>query len=124
MRVSRAFAHDADRETSRQWRGPLLHPLPAAAGYARQPLGLRERHDRCEAGGSIRGSVEEGLAGYAGQYENVQTIIRQTPPEGLLKWALFDREPLARWSVGRIALPGDAVHPMLRFLGQPVAVAA
>jgi 2-polyprenyl-6-methoxyphenol hydroxylase-like FAD-dependent oxidoreductase len=34
------------------------------------------------------------------------------------KWALYRLPPLPRWSVGRIALLGDAAHPMLPYLAQ------
>ncbi|MCU0757684.1 MAG: FAD-dependent monooxygenase [Steroidobacteraceae bacterium] len=85
-------------------------------------VGLCERDDWAEEGWSIRASVDEVLAEYAGWYEDVRTIIRHTPPEGLIKWALFDREPLERWTVGRVALLGDAAHPMLPFLGQGAAM--
>jgi 2-polyprenyl-6-methoxyphenol hydroxylase-like FAD-dependent oxidoreductase len=34
------------------------------------------------------------------------------------KWALYRLPPLPRWSAGRIALLGDAAHPMLPYLAQ------
>jgi salicylate hydroxylase len=34
------------------------------------------------------------------------------------KWALYDRDPIPRWTRGRISVLGDAAHPMLPYLGQ------
>ena len=44
-------------------------------------------------------------------------------PAGWLRWALFARRPLRRWSQGPVALIGDAAHPMLPYLAQGAAMA-
>jgi 3-hydroxybenzoate 6-monooxygenase len=38
-------------------------------------------------------------------------------------WSLFRLEPLRRWSEGRMALVGDAAHPVLPYLAQGAALA-
>jgi salicylate hydroxylase len=39
------------------------------------------------------------------------------------KWALYDRDPLERWSKGRATLLGDSAHAMLPYLAQGAAMA-
>jgi salicylate hydroxylase/6-hydroxynicotinate 3-monooxygenase len=39
------------------------------------------------------------------------------------KWAILEREPLPRWSEGRVALLGDACHPMTPYMAQGAATA-
>ncbi len=39
------------------------------------------------------------------------------------RWPLFDREPTSRWTLERVALLGDAAHPMLPFFAQGAAQA-
>jgi salicylate hydroxylase len=35
-----------------------------------------------------------------------------------MRWSLYDRDPLERWTTGRVTLLGDSAHPMLPYLGQ------
>ena len=43
-------------------------------------------------------------------------MIQKT--ERITAWALFDRDPVPRWSFGRVTLLGDAAHPLLPFGSQ------
>lgn len=38
--------------------------------------------------------------------------------ERSMRWPMYDREPIDRWTRGRITLLGDAAHPMLQYLAQ------
>ena len=70
---------------------------------------------------SANGDLEEQRAAYAGFHPEVQAILQACPE--VYKWALFEREPLPRWSEGRVALLGDACHPMTPYMAQGAASA-
>ena len=38
-------------------------------------------------------------------------------------WVLCDRDPVDRWVDGRVALLGDAAHPMLQYMAQGACMA-
>ena len=60
---------------------------------------------------STRGSTEECADDFAGWHDDIHDLIRST--SSLYKWALMVREPMERWSLGRVTLLGDACHPIL-----------
>ena len=68
-----------------------------------------------------RATIARALAAFEGWHEQIRTIIAAA--ETCFIWALFDRDPLPRWSVGRTTLLGDACHPMYPFMGQGAAMA-
>lgn len=53
---------------------------------------------------------------FADFHAPVQAVAAEI--ERPLKWAMYDRQPLERWSVGRVTLLGDAAHAMLPYLAQ------
>ena len=68
-----------------------------------------------------RGDVEHALAAFAGWHPQVRAILGAV--EQTYVWALHDRPPLERWSMGRVTLLGDACHAMLPFMAQGAAQA-
>jgi 2-polyprenyl-6-methoxyphenol hydroxylase-like FAD-dependent oxidoreductase len=68
---------------------------------------------------SAMGDVDELRAEYQGFHPEVQMVLNACP--SCHKWAILEREPLPRWSDGRIALLGDACHPMTPYMAQGAA---
>ena len=57
--------------------------------------------------------------GWSYGWLDVQGLFAATPPERVLQLPNVDRDPIPRWSFGRVTLIGDAAHPM-----QPVGAQA
>lgn len=106
------------RPLSSQWIGPKGHATcyPVRRGEFLNFVGEVERDDWRVESWIERGSHAECLADYPGWHPDLVRIIEST--ELLYKWAIFLREPLPKWSVGRVSLLGDACHPTVPFLGQ------
>jgi salicylate hydroxylase len=68
-----------------------------------------------------RGDIADALAAFAGWHPQVRAILGSV--DETFVWGLFDRAPLPRWTAGRVALLGDACHPMLPFMAQGAAQA-
>jgi salicylate hydroxylase/6-hydroxynicotinate 3-monooxygenase len=68
---------------------------------------------------SARGDVRELREAYDGFHEDVRAVLAACPV--CHKWAILEREPLPRWVDGRVALLGDACHPMTPYMAQGAA---
>jgi len=68
---------------------------------------------------SAKGDVNQLREEYAGFHPEVQMVLNACPD--CHKWAILEREPLPRWSEGRIALLGDSCHPMTPYMAQGAA---
>jgi salicylate hydroxylase len=121
------------------WRS--LVPAAAAPAFARRPvqtLWLGHRHhlvhypvaagrlvnivafSPAQAGEveswSAAGRVADLAAEFAGWDPRLGELIAAAEQVG--RWSVLDRAPLPRWVRGRVALLGDAAHPMLPFFAQ------
>jgi salicylate hydroxylase len=62
------------------------------------------------------GDVNELRSFYRDYHPDARALLDAC--DSVLKSALYEREPLPQWSVGRVSLLGDACHPMLPFMAQ------
>ena len=61
------------------------------------------------------------MAGFRHVHPVAQDLIRIG--SNWKKWVLCDRDPTERWVDGRVALLGDAAHPMMQYFAQGACMA-
>ncbi len=104
------------------WAGPRTH-------FVHYPLRRGELYnlvavfhsDHYEEGWNAEGSKELMWQHFKDEVPQVKRMLERI--ETWRMWVLCDREPVKNWSKGRVALLGDAAHPMLQYLAQGACMA-
>jgi salicylate hydroxylase len=99
------------------WVGPGLHlvqyPLRSGRMYNQVAVFRSDAYAREEADWGTPAELEERFAVCCDHVrESIPLLGRDQ------RWPMYDREPLETWATGRVALLGDAAHPMVQYLAQ------
>jgi salicylate hydroxylase len=67
---------------------------------------------------TVKGDKKEMVEFYKTWNSRVKKLIDCIPEDEVLEWKLCDHLPLKTWIEDKVALMGDAAHPMLPYLAQ------
>jgi salicylate hydroxylase len=104
------------------WLGPTGHVLfyPLRGGELLNIFAGRVSKEWADEAWAVPSAIDEMLDAYAGWHPGMLHVLSRA--QEAYKWGIYDREPLERWVDGRIALLGDAAHPMMPTLAQGAAI--
>jgi salicylate hydroxylase len=116
--VARERLPDWPMDRWQMWAGPSRHFLvfPVRHGTMVNYVGFVPTDEEMKESWSAPGDPAVLRREFAGWDPRIGDVLQQV--DKTFRWALYDREPLATWSTGRLTLLGDAAHPMLPHLGQ------
>ena len=120
--VSRLGGHAPER-TATVWMGPQRHAVTylLRGGRLANLVAVVERPSDAAESWRETGTRADALRDFHGWHPTITTLLREA--DRLHRWSLHDRPPLASWTDRRVALLGDAAHPMLPFMAQAAALA-
>jgi len=116
------FPEDLQWNAASIWVGPDCHLVhyPLRGGEQYNVVVTFHSRER-EEWGVREGSHAEVQSYFQGISPRARQLIEL--PRDWKRWATADRDPIGRWIFGRVALLGDAAHPMLQYLAQGACMA-
>lgn len=105
------------------WIGKKQHAVTylLRGGTLANLVAIVEQKEWMQEEWNIESSKKDALKFFENWHPSISNTIKKS--ERIYKWALFDRQPLPKWSDGNVVLLGDSAHPMLPFLAQGGAMA-
>ena len=117
-----AMPEDLRMNAATLWAGPKCHivhyPLKGGTVFNLVVTYHRDALEAVSGKPVSRAEVAEG-------FEHVHPRARAVIEHGRdwKQWVLCDRDPVSQWTDGRVALLGDAAHPMLQYFAQGACMA-
>lgn len=111
-------------DDSCKWWGPDRHIVIYYVTNNRDEIYFTTSHPEPDwqvESWSATGDLRELRETFSGFHEDVRAVLDACP--AVHKWALFERDPLPKWSEGPVTLMGDACHPMVPYMAQGAATA-